>query len=561
MPSLIGTKIAERYRFDQFLGRGGMAEVYKVWDSKRATYLALKLLHEDLALDRVFFRRFQRAGQHLSQLKHPNIVRFYGLEQDGRQAFILLDFVEGETLKQRIFDAEGPMVSREILEVTRGVCSALHYAHSEGLVHCDIKPANIMIDQHGKVLVLDFGIARLTDEATATMVGAGTPAYMSPEQVKGLNPTPQTDIYAMGILLYEMLTGGERPFIGERADTTGTTNAKVRWEQVNLAPSSPRRYNPEVSTAMETVVLKCLAKEPKDRYQTPLELSEAIVLVLGRESVAPPDERLRRGSTHSNNQEKVQSSSRPISSWWRKRGSWIGAGGLLIVAVAGLMLGKRGTPAKPLPYATPFYTEINTLTQSPTATSTITPIPTLKPTSTTIPTSTPKPTSTISPSINITADGIDSEWKNIHPQLVDKINDSKAGTKTDIQSVTMFEGDDNIYIMIKVTDPSYGKEWIQATIELNFDLNSSLNCGHEYDIHTNINSNNRLYAWFSCNGKLEKLYLPGVVVTWGDVIEVSIPKSSLEKYETISYAKPIYAGFWTNHNGRWQTVDRVGSVQ
>jgi hypothetical protein len=225
------------------------------------------------------------------------------------------------------------------------------------------------------------------------------------------------------------------------------------------------------------------------------------------------------------------------------------------------MFGKRGTPAKPLPYATPFYTEINTLTQSPTETLTITPIPFLRPISTTKPTSTPRPTSTVSPSINITADGIASEWKNIQPQLTDKINDSKADSKTDIQSVTMFEGEDNIYIMIKVTDPSYGKEWIQATIELNFDLNSSLNCGHKYDIHANIHSNNRFNAFFSCNEDLEELYLPGVVITWGDVIEVSIPKSSLEKYETISYAEPIYAGFWTYHNGRWQTVDRVGSIQ
>jgi len=567
MPNLVGKVLAGRYRVDELLGQGGMAEVYKVWDNHRNTYLALKLLHEDLALDKVFLRRFTREANSLARLQHPNIVRFYGLELEGRLAFILLDYIPGETLKHRIFDSPGPLAADIILQVIRALCSSLQFAHSEGLVHCDLKPGNVMFSESGRPMLADFGIARMTDSATATLIGAGTPAYMAPEQVKGLDPVPQTDIYALGVVLFEMLTGGERPFTGEAATTTGTTSAKVRWEQVNIAPPSPRKYNPEVSAAMEIVVLKCLAKDPKDRYQTPLELSEAINVVLSRESIEPPGERIKRDSSHSGLTESVQSAARPTSSWWRKQGGWIGAGGLLIAALAVLVNGEWRATGALLPSNTPYATIINTVMHSSTETPTKTlkptqaPTSTPRPTSTLRPTSTPRPTSTVSPSINITADGIASEWKNIQPQLTDKINDSMADSKTDIQSVTMFEGEDNIYIMIKVTDPSYGKEWIQATIELNFDLNSSLNCGHEYDIHTNINSNNRLYAFFSCNEDLEELYLPGVVITWGDVIEVSIPKSSLEKYETISYAKPIYAGFWTNHNGRWQTVDSVGSVQ
>nr|MBC8503342.1 serine/threonine protein kinase [Chloroflexota bacterium] len=280
MTILTGKNIQNRYQVNDFLGRGGMAEVYKVWDSKRMTFLAMKVLHEDLALDRVFMRRFQREAQTLAKLQHPNIVRFYGLEQDGRLAFMLLDFIEGETLKHKIFDAGGPMPLGEIRDVLRSLCGALQFAHSEGLVHCDIKPGNIMIDQHGKVLLSDFGIARMADAATATMVGMGTPAYMAPEQARGLDPTPYSDIYALGIVLFEMLTGGERPFTGEQAQTTGSISEKVRWEQMHIESPSPSRWNPKISPELEAVVLKSLMKNPDERYQTPLDLVNALEIAL-----------------------------------------------------------------------------------------------------------------------------------------------------------------------------------------------------------------------------------------------------------------------------------------
>jgi len=279
--NLIGQTIANRYRVDSLLGRGGMAEVYKVWDHSRMTPLALKLLHEDLAMDKVFLRRFKREAETLAKLQHPHIVRFYGLGQDGLQAFMLMDFIEGITLKQKIFtSAQSGLPLEEIREVSRSICSALGYAHKEGLVHCDLKPGNVMLKPDGKVLLMDFGIARLTDAATATMVGAGTPAYMAPEQVKGLDPIPQMDIYALGVVLFEMLTGGERPFTGETATTTGSTSAKVRWEQVNAAPPSPREYNPAISVELEAVVLKCLEKDPRDRFQSALEIQNALELTV-----------------------------------------------------------------------------------------------------------------------------------------------------------------------------------------------------------------------------------------------------------------------------------------
>jgi uncharacterized repeat protein (TIGR02543 family) len=282
MPNLVGQTIADRYRVDEFLGRGGMAEVYKAWDKDRSTYLALKLLRKDLAQDVVFLRRFRREARNLAQLQHPHIVRFYGLEQDELQAFMLMDYVEGEDLKTEIFLHRGEGIPpRQSLEIIHPVCSALTYAHRCGYIHCDVKPGNIMLEDNGKVLIADFGIARLTDSATATMVGAGTPAYMAPEQVKGLDPEPQTDIYSLGVVLFEMLTGGERPFTGERAETTGTMSAKVRWEQVNLDPISPRTFTSDLSPELEKVVLTCLEKDPADRYPTPLDLLNGLQVAVG----------------------------------------------------------------------------------------------------------------------------------------------------------------------------------------------------------------------------------------------------------------------------------------
>jgi len=280
MTELIGKIIYNRYRVEAFLGRGGMAEVYKVWDSQKAVYLAIKVLREDLAQDKIFLRRFQREAQTLSHLEHPYIVRFYGLERDGDLTFMVMDYIEGTTLRKMIFDSDVALPHEKILNVIRSICSALHYAHQVGMVHCDIKPGNIMIDQHGKVLLSDFGIARMSDAATATMVGLGTPAYMAPEQARGLDPSPQTDIYALGIVLYEMLTGGERPFTGEQSKTTGSTSEKVRWEQINLLPPSPKSWNPDISDELEAVVLKCVAKDQIERYQTALDLFNALEMAI-----------------------------------------------------------------------------------------------------------------------------------------------------------------------------------------------------------------------------------------------------------------------------------------
>ena len=273
----VGDKLKNRYRIEESLGRGGMADVYKVWDEERSTYLALKLLRDDLAQDPVFMRRFRREAHNLAQLQHPNIVRFYGLEEDDLKAFILMEYIEGQTLREEIRRAgSGGMSQERIQSVLKDVCSALHYAHNKGLVHCDIKSGNILIDASGKAYLTDFGIARGMDMATSTMVGIGTPVYMAPELIKGQDPTPQTDIYALGIVLYEMLSGGERPFTGERATITGTTAEKVRWEHLRMEPTPLPQLNPKVNQALQAVVECCLQKQPERRFHSVQELLSSL---------------------------------------------------------------------------------------------------------------------------------------------------------------------------------------------------------------------------------------------------------------------------------------------
>jgi len=406
MQNLVGEILLNRYRVDDLIGRGGMAEVYKVWDQQRAVYLAMKLLREDMAEDKVFLRRFKREAQTLAKLQHPHIVKFYGLEQDGALAFMLLDYIEGHSLRREIFDAPGPLPFSRISQIMKPVCSALHYAHNMGMVHCDLKPGNVMIHKNGSVLVTDFGIARMTDSATATMVGAGTPAYMAPEQARGLDPTPQTDIYALGVVLFEMLTGGERPFVGEQATVTGSTSEKVRWEQINLNPPSPRRWNADISNELEQVVFKSLDKNHENRFPSALELFNSLELALPKHD--QPIE-LVRDVAKSNSEEGLVSSDNAVKPTTpntdtknrSRRLIFIFGGilGLIIIVFSVLFAGQQGNIHLALVATRTASPTISTL--SPTNTLSWTPEPTgtltktLEPTQTYTPTS--EPTRTYSP--------------------------------------------------------------------------------------------------------------------------------------------------------------------
>ena len=243
-----------------------MADVYKVHDQLRNAELALKVLKPDLAQDSVFVRHFREEAEALMELDHPNIVRFYSFERDDEYFFIVMDYVEGVTLREEMQAQNSRLGNKRIATVMRGVCAALEYAHKNGYIHRDIKPTNILVG-NDQVFLTDFGIARLTGSASSTLGKVGTPGYMSPEQIRGDTTSPASDIYSLGALLYEMTTGA-RPFTGKSQQTTGSTSERVRWEHLHLSPPAPRVLNPSISPHLERIILRCLEKEPSRRFST-----------------------------------------------------------------------------------------------------------------------------------------------------------------------------------------------------------------------------------------------------------------------------------------------------
>ena len=262
MTDLVGRTVLKRYRIDEFLGRGGMAEVYCAWDTKRSVHVALKVLNEDLAEDYVFLRRFAREAQALELLQHPHIVRFFGFEESQDLAFLMMEYIDGVTLRRQLKLLGRPLMLPEALAVLQPVCSALHYAHGMRIYHCDIKPANIFIERGGRAVLGDFGIARLSESATVTFSTPGTPAYMTPEQCRGEELDARTDIYSLGITACEMLTL-DRPFKGDTEGTTGSRGERVRWEQLNVPPPRPGSVNPDISPVAEAAILRALEKGPE----------------------------------------------------------------------------------------------------------------------------------------------------------------------------------------------------------------------------------------------------------------------------------------------------------
>jgi hypothetical protein len=258
-----------------------MADVYLAFDLQRQTNVAIKLIREDLADDADFVRRFSREAAALARLDHPNVVRFYATEQDGALSFIVMDYVPGSTLQRRLAQAGGPLGLPEVTTVLHQIGPALHYAHTMGFIHRDIKPGNIMLREDGTALLSDFGAARVAESATLATLTVGTPAYMSPEQILGRDLQPQSDIYSFGIVLYEMLAG-RRPFTGEEDGLTGTgTISRLREAHLRLDAPDLSRLNPAVTPALSAVVLKGMAKDVADRWPNVLSLVDAWDTALG----------------------------------------------------------------------------------------------------------------------------------------------------------------------------------------------------------------------------------------------------------------------------------------
>ena len=266
------TLLGGRYEVGAPLGQGGMAEVFRGRDTRLGRDVAIKVLRSELATDPTFIARFRREAQAAASLNHPNIVSVYDTGEDDGAPFIVMEYVEGRTLRE-ILRTQGRMLPQRAMEITADVCAALEHAHQQGLVHRDIKPANVMISAGGVVKVMDFGIARALSQSSSTMTQTaavvGTAQYLSPEQARGEHVDARSDVYSTGCFLYELLTH-QPPF-------TGDSPVAVAYQHVLEDPTLPSTLNPDVEPAAESVVMKAMAKNPGNRYQTAAEMRDDLL--------------------------------------------------------------------------------------------------------------------------------------------------------------------------------------------------------------------------------------------------------------------------------------------
>ena len=247
-----------RYEILERIGGGGMADVYKAHDKILDRVVAVKILHAQLAGDKEFLAKFQMEAQGAARLSHPNIVNIYDVGVEDGMHYIVMEYVDGETLKDKI-TREGHLSIPESLKIAKEIAEALSHAHKNNLVHCDVKPHNILVMQDGRVKVADFGIARAVTSTTMTYNGnvVGSVHYFSPEQAKGTKITPKSDVYSLGVVLYEMLTG-HLPFTGE-------TTVSVALKHLQDQPRSIRSIDAQIPAVVEAIVFKAMSKDPNDR--------------------------------------------------------------------------------------------------------------------------------------------------------------------------------------------------------------------------------------------------------------------------------------------------------
>jgi len=275
MSDLIG-QIVGPYQITERLGRGGMAEVYKAFHKDLEVYRAIKFIRPELGMSEDFRTRFLKEAQGVARLQHPNIVGIHDFGASEDRYYMVMEMVEGRSLKD-ILKKDGQMSIDRSVALIKSIAGALAYAHDQGLIHRDIKPDNIMVDQRGRPVLMDFGIAKLiTSDAKITQTGhlIGTPAYMAPEQSKALEVGPPTDIYALSVVLFEMLTG-HTPF---EADTPMAVVLKSLSDPMPM----PRSFNANISEELQGVILKGTAKDMKDRYQSAMEFSAALDRAMDR---------------------------------------------------------------------------------------------------------------------------------------------------------------------------------------------------------------------------------------------------------------------------------------
>ncbi len=351
---LIGHRLGQ-YDIIEELGRGGMAVVYRAYQSSLNRHVAVKVLPSHLGLDQEFVERFQREARASAQLRHPNIVVIHDVGHDQSLYYIVMELLEGRTLKE-IIEQEGALPVERASRIVGQVAEALDYAHERGLVHRDVKPANIFVGEDGHTTLTDFGIAKAASEAqqlTRTGILMGTPDYMSPEQAEGGEVDYRTDLYALGVVLYQMLAG-QVPF-------RGTTPHAILHAVIYEPPTALRQMRPSLSTAIETMVMKAIAKRPEWRYQSGAELAESLRkastskaqrLVISTQP--PPADRgtppvaRRMPDEHSRQQEQAPSR-KPIV-WILAALAVVLCG--LVIGLAVVIFGDGGAGKTPLPPTT-----------------------------------------------------------------------------------------------------------------------------------------------------------------------------------------------------------------
>src|SRR5262245_24063079 len=280
-PRLLGG----RYELDGIVGRGGMAEVFRARDIRLDRVVAVKTLRDDLARDATFQARFRREAQSAASLNHPSVVAVYDTGEDMSGSvhvpYIVMEYVDGRTLRDLLRD-DRRLLPERALEITDGVLRALDYSHRNGIVHRDIKPGNVMLTRSSDVKVMDFGIARAVSDAQATMTQTaqviGTAQYLSPEQARGERVDARSDLYSVGCLLYELLTG--------RPPFTGDSPVAIAYQHVREAPVPPSRVDPDLPPWADAIVLRAMEKDPNARYQSAAEMRSDIQRALSGVPVA-----------------------------------------------------------------------------------------------------------------------------------------------------------------------------------------------------------------------------------------------------------------------------------
>jgi predicted Ser/Thr protein kinase len=281
MQDLTG-KMLGNYQILEELGRGGMAVVYRAYQASLNRYVAVKVLPPQLSFDQEFVERFLREARAAAGLRHPNIVVIHDVGQEGGVYYIVMEYLEGRTLKE-VIEQEGALPAGRVKRIVEQIAAALDYAHQRGFVHRDVKPANIFVGEGDRVTLTDFGIAKAgteTQHLTRTGILMGTPEYMSPEQAAGGVVDHRADLYALGVVLYQMLVG--------RVPYRGTTPHATLHAVIYEAPPMPRQLNPGLGAGLEAVVLKAIAKRPEDRYQRGMEMVAALREVLATAGVRVP---------------------------------------------------------------------------------------------------------------------------------------------------------------------------------------------------------------------------------------------------------------------------------